>query len=66
MTTPVLRVGESCWRLARAGRMTVIVDAEDYFHHLKAALLSARHSVLLIGWDFDTRIALDRDHAAER
>lgn len=61
VTAPVLRVGDNCWRIAPAGRMTVIVDAEDYFSHLRTALLSARHSVLLVGWDFDTRIALDRD-----
>lgn len=39
--------------------MTVIVDAADYFLHLKTAILQARHSILLVGWDFDARIELD-------
>ncbi|HUZ64925.1 MAG TPA: phospholipase D-like domain-containing protein [Acetobacteraceae bacterium] len=61
MTDPVLRPGATCWRIARADRMAVIVDAAAYFSHLKAAILQAQHSVLMIGWDFDTRVQLDRD-----
>ena len=51
--------GRTCWRTARANRVALIVDAADYFRTLKAAMLKARHSVLLIGWDFDTRIELE-------
>jgi phospholipase D1/2 len=40
--------------------MAVIIDAAEYFLHLKAAILQARHSILLVGWDFDARIELDR------
>ena len=39
--------------------MTVIIDAEMYFRAVKAALVEARHSILIVGWDFDNRIALD-------
>ncbi|HZD91457.1 MAG TPA: phospholipase D-like domain-containing protein [Pseudolabrys sp.] len=58
---PILREGDTCWRIARARRFAVIVDAADYFARLKEALLEARHSVLLIGWDFDLRIRLTPD-----
>jgi len=57
----VLRPGDTCWRLERARRMAVLVDAADYFSALKHALLRARHQILLIGWDFDTRIRLEPD-----
>ena len=57
--TAILRPGETCWRLAHAGRMALIVDAADYFRHLRSAIMNARECVLLIGWDFDTRIELD-------
>lgn len=40
--------------------MAVIIDAADYFVHLKTAILQARHSIFLVGWDFDVRIELDR------
>jgi phospholipase D1/2 len=56
---PILREGETCWRRCVAARAAVIVDAADYFAAVKAAILQARHTVFLIGWDFDTRIRLD-------
>ncbi len=46
------------WRYVRASRANVIVDAEDYFDLMQQAMLNARRRVLLIGWDFDTRIHL--------
>lgn len=55
----LVRPGHNCWRVARADRFSLIVDAADYFRAVKAAILRARHSVMLIGWDFDTRIPLE-------
>ena len=57
----ILNPGQTCWRITRADRMAVIVDAAAYFSLVKTAMLQAEHSVLLIGWDFDTRIELERD-----
>ncbi len=55
----VLRPGDTCWRIERADRVALIVDAADYFRAAQAAMLKAQHSILMIGWDFDTRIDLD-------
>jgi phosphatidylserine/phosphatidylglycerophosphate/cardiolipin synthase-like enzyme len=46
------------WRYAMASRVRVIIDAEAYFDLMQQAMLKARQRVLLIGWDFDTRIHL--------
>lgn len=46
------------WRYAHADRASVIVDAEDYFALMQKAMLAARRRIMLIGWDFDTRIHL--------
>jgi phosphatidylserine/phosphatidylglycerophosphate/cardiolipin synthase-like enzyme len=46
------------WRTERATRMSVIVDANDYFRHARAAMLKARRRIMLVGWDFDARIRL--------
>ncbi|MGR3824003.1 MAG: phospholipase D-like domain-containing protein [Salipiger marinus] len=62
----VLRPGETCWRFAQADRLAVIVDAEPYFAALHTALQQARHSVIMIGWEFDTRISLLPDADGER
>jgi len=54
----LLRPGANCWRIEKADRFTVIVDAADYFEAAHAAMLRARKSIFLIGWDFDARIKL--------
>jgi phosphatidylserine/phosphatidylglycerophosphate/cardiolipin synthase-like enzyme len=41
-----------------AERLSVIVDAQDYFRHARAAMMQARRRISLVGWDFDTRIGL--------
>ena len=51
--------GETCWRLEGADRFAFIVDAADYFRHTKAAMLRAKHRILLIGWDFDARTVFE-------
>ncbi len=55
----ILRPGDTCWRIERADRLRVIVDAADYFAGLWSAVQNARHSVIMIGWEFDTRVSLD-------
>ena len=52
----LLRPGETCWRIERADRVALIVDAADYFIHLRQALIAAKETIYLIGWDFDLRI----------
>ncbi|WP_374405835.1 phospholipase D-like domain-containing protein [Pelagerythrobacter sp.] len=46
------------WRYARVERASVIVDAADYFALMQQAMLKARRRIMLVGWDFDTRIHL--------
>jgi phospholipase D1/2 len=50
--------GDTCWRVERADRLAVIVDAADYFLRLRAALRAARRAVYLIGWDLDLRLEM--------
>lgn len=57
-TAAILEPGRTCWRIERTNRLSVIVDAEAYFLHAKAALRRARRSVYLAAWDFDARIRL--------
>ncbi len=48
----------SVWRFEMASRASLIVDAAGYFELIREAMLKARQSIFLIGWDFDTRIHL--------
>ena len=38
-----------------------IVDAADYYHRIRSAMEKADRRIFIVGWDFDTRIALDPD-----
>lgn len=55
--TALLQAGRNCWRIEHADRFAFIVDAQDYFIALRKAMITAQHSILLIGWDFDPRIS---------
>lgn len=48
----------TAWRYAKASRVHVVVDAAAYFALMQQAMLKARQRILLIGWDFDTRVRL--------
>lgn len=54
----ILKPGENCHSVGKARRASVLIDAEEYFRHLEAALRKARRSILIIGWDFDASIRL--------
>jgi len=64
-TSPILRPGDTCWRIETAGRMAVIVDAADYFTVLHEVMQKAQHNVIMVGWEFDTRIDLDPRREAD-
>ncbi|BET10094.1 hypothetical protein THI4931_11360 [Pandoraea sputorum] len=38
--------------------MRMLVDGEQYFSALREALLAARHTVFILGWDIDSRMQL--------
>lgn len=52
----LLQPGHNCWRIEQASRFAMIFDGADYFIAARKAMLKAKSSILLIGWDFDARI----------
>jgi phosphatidylserine/phosphatidylglycerophosphate/cardiolipin synthase-like enzyme len=65
-TEDLLVPGETCWRIERADRHAVFIDAAGYFAALRSAVLRAQRRVLFIGWDFDPRIRMDPRNAGRR
>lgn len=68
--TPVVRDLEELpdkarWRIERAERAAIIIDADDYFRLAREAMLNAQHLIMLVGWDFDARIRLAWEDAPE-
>jgi phospholipase D1/2 len=54
----LLKEGYNCWKIEKASRATVVVDAADYFDAFARAAVQAQHSIFIVGWDLDTRIRL--------
>ncbi len=56
--TPLLQPGHTVWRAEAASRAALLQDGAGYFGTLRETLLNARHSVLIAGWDIDSRTPL--------
>ncbi|MDR6951411.1 phosphatidylserine/phosphatidylglycerophosphate/cardiolipin synthase-like enzyme/uncharacterized membrane protein YdjX (TVP38/TMEM64 family) [Ancylobacter sp. 3268] len=57
-SAPVLREERNVWRIETAERAAVLVDGAAYFEALRSALMQARNSVYIAGWDLDSRMKL--------
>lgn len=53
-----LAPGDTCWRVEPAERAALLIDGADYFAALRSAMLKARRSIFIIGWDIDSRAPL--------
>ncbi len=53
-----LEPGRNCWRIERADKAALIVDAADYFAIVRQAMMTAEKRIMLIGWDFDARVRI--------
>lgn len=56
---PIVVAGKNCWRIERADKASVIIDAADYYHLVREAMSAATRRIMILGWDFDTRIQLE-------
>lgn len=57
----VLTKNKNCYRIEKAGRLSFLIDGADYFYALREALINARHSVFIFGWDINSELKLVRD-----
>lgn len=57
--SPVAIEGQSCWRRPPAKRVAFLIDGENYYRALEAAIERAEHQIFILGWDFhrETRVA---------
>jgi phosphatidylserine/phosphatidylglycerophosphate/cardiolipin synthase-like enzyme/uncharacterized membrane protein YdjX (TVP38/TMEM64 family) len=61
LAAPILVAGRNCWRIENAARAAFLVDGEEYFGAVRAALARARRSFFIVGWDVDSRMKLAPD-----
>ena len=57
----LLRPGYNVWTVANANRVALLVDAQDYFEAFYRAALKAERSIVILGWDFNSRTRLHFD-----
>ncbi len=59
--TPILKEGKNCWQKKQAKQVALLIDGENYFGALHAAIQRAKHTVYILSWDIDSRMQLIRD-----
>jgi phosphatidylserine/phosphatidylglycerophosphate/cardiolipin synthase-like enzyme len=57
--------GRNCWRIERSSRTKVVQDAAEYFELVRLAVLRARRSVFVLGWDILANLDLVPGGAAD-
>lgn len=61
----IIRPGENCWQTAHAQRAKLLIDGENYYPVLHQAIQNARHSIIIVAWDIDSRMRLTRSEAED-
>jgi phospholipase D1/2 len=61
MNSPILQPGRTVWRIEHAQKAAILVDGAAFFAAVRGAFLKARRSILIVGWDIDSRTELQGD-----
>jgi len=54
----ILKPGENSWRLEHVERAAFLIDGAQFFRAFRTAALQAQQSIMIAGWDFDSRVHL--------
>ena len=54
----IVQPGRNCWRVEPAHRFRCIQDGADYFKLVRDAVLAARNTVFILGWDIMATVDL--------
>jgi phospholipase D1/2 len=60
----ILQPGKNCWCVERAHKFHCVQDGADYFRLVREALLGARNTVFILGWDILATVNLLPDAQA--
>ena len=61
----VLMPGHNCWRLEPADRAAFLIDGAAYFRAFREVAVQAERSIMILGWDFDSRIRMLSDDESD-
>lgn len=58
MAQAFLRPNRNVWRVACASRAAILIDGAAYFRAVRESMMRARRSIIVVGWDIDSRTRL--------
>lgn len=58
MDVTIVREGKNCWKKTFSNRVAFLIDGDAYFSAFAEAIARAQKSILVLGWDFDSRTRL--------
>jgi phospholipase D1/2 len=61
----ILEVGRNCWRLQPADRAAFLIDGAAYYRAFRKAAVQAERSIMILGWDFDSRVRMLSDEESD-
>lgn len=61
LSPSLFRPGRNCAAVGTARRVALLVDGETYFDAFVRATARAERSIVIVGWDFDSRTVLRHD-----
>ena len=63
MSESLFRPGGNCCAVAHADRVAMLVDGEEYFDAFVRACEMAERQIVILAWDFDSRMVLRYDES---
>ena len=65
LPSSILEAGRNCWRLDPADRAAFLIDGAAYYRAFREAAKQAERSIMILGWDFDSRIRMVGDDESD-
>ena len=65
LQSSILEAGRNCWRLDPADRAAFLIDGAVYYRAFREAAIQAERSIMILGWDFDSRIRMLSDEESD-
>ena len=59
----IIQPGRNAWRSSRCEKAAFLIDGAEYYCRLEQVLYKAKHSIFIVGWDFNPHIRLQPEVA---
>lgn len=60
MKQSILKLEKNCWRIGEVDHLAILYDGHAYYEAFFDVTKQAKHSILIAGWEVDSRVGLGR------